>query len=220
MLLFDFDGVIADSLEIYANICAQAARKLGYHGPLSKTPFAELDHISFEALAQQLGLCPGTFTSEACRLFDQRHAVAPLFDGMAETVTLLAKEHPLGILSASPAGFIERCLRKHGLDGAFSLVLTRDDTGTKAQKIAAVQHEGRHIPLALIGDGVSDIRAATDTGLLPVGVSWGWQSPDRLLQAGAGFVAKSPAELRTILSRLPQTPGWRAGEFQRRQRML
>ncbi|SHH16320.1 HAD family hydrolase [Cognatishimia maritima] len=202
MLLFDFDGVLADSLHIYTEICTQAAQNQGYQAELPPNPFAELDKITFEALALQLGLCPSTFTADATLLLKQRRDIAPTFVGMIETLRRLSSETPLGILSASPKAFIQRFIGYHEISEFFSVLLTRDDPGTKAEKIIAIRQQGTYSPLALVGDGVSDISAAASAGISSIGVSWGWQMPEKLQNAGADFIAETPAQIQTFLSYL------------------
>lgn len=202
MLLFDFDGVLADSLQIYADVCTRAARRQGYQKDLEPNPFAALERVTFETLAETLGLCPTTFTADACALLDQQTESAPAFEGIRDTLTAISTHMPVGILSASPGGFIARFLEENHVADRVSLVLSRDDPGTKAEKIIAVMQQGRYRPIALVGDGVSDIAAATTAGIASIGVAWGWQSPEKLLAAGADFIAETPARLSGILSQI------------------
>ncbi|MDA5095867.1 HAD hydrolase-like protein [Aliiroseovarius sp. KMU-50] len=208
MLLFDFDGVIADSLGIYTSICTRTARQLGHPVQLPKNPFATLSHVSFECLAQSLGLGPVEYTAMSSYLLSKSTATAPAFNDMIELLHKVSCRVEVGILSASPRAFIDRFLDQHGGSDAVTLILSRDDPGTKADKMKTLQKNGRHL-LALVGDGVSDISAAREANVPSIGVSWGWQSVSRLLQAGVDDIAQCPQDIerwvkKRLLSRAPE----------------
>lgn len=202
MLLFDFDGVMADSLQIYTDICTRAARCQGYQGNLPANPFAELEHVTFEALAETLGLCPSGFAADATALLEERNDTAPAFASIIDTLKNISTEIPVGILSASPKGFIERFLTANDITDCISVLLSRSEPGTKAEKIMLLRREGHFRPIALVGDGVSDVKAAATAGIASIGVTWGWQSPEKLLSQGATFMAGSPDEIQAIAMQL------------------
>ena len=51
----------------------------------------------------------------------------------------------------------------------------------------------------MVGDAVSDVRAAKENGLISVGVAWGHQSEARLLKAGVDRMAHTPEELLELV---------------------
>lgn len=50
-----------------------------------------------------------------------------------------------------------------------------------------------------VGDSGTDITTALNSGMMPVGVSWGYRSVDVLLKAGATIIASTPMELGRII---------------------
>jgi phosphoglycolate phosphatase len=56
-----------------------------------------------------------------------------------------------------------------------------------------------HSDTVLVTDTTGDVEAALTAGVRAVGVSWGMHSPDKLLAAGAEFVAVWPQELIAYL---------------------
>jgi phosphoglycolate phosphatase len=52
----------------------------------------------------------------------------------------------------------------------------------------------------MIGDSSYDMAMACAAGVMPIGVSWGFQPVAALREAGAGLIVHSYAELRSILS--------------------
>ncbi|MEW2914201.1 HAD family hydrolase [Leisingera sp. JC11] len=202
MVVFDFDGVIADSLGICARACTHAARRQGCTRPLAENPFADLEQVSFEGLAAKLGLNTRAFAADACGYLEHCREIAPLFPGMAETLRQVALNSPLCILSASPRSTIEPFLRFHGCYEHVSAILSRDIPGGKAGKLKALQREAPEPVICMVGDGVSDIAAAKQAGIPPVGVAWGWQAPDVLREAGADFIADTPVHIAGIVAAL------------------
>ncbi|WP_174149439.1 HAD family hydrolase [Leisingera sp. ANG59] len=196
MVVFDFDGVIADSLEICARACIHAARRQGCTRPLAENPFADLEQVSFEGLAAKLGLNTRAFAADACGYLEHCREIAPLIPGMAETLRQVASNGPLCILSASPRSTIEPFLRFHGCSGYVCKIISRDIPGSKAAKLMRLKKT--QPPICMIGDGVSDILAAKQAGVPAVGVSWGWQPARVLAEAGAELIAETPSDIKYL----------------------
>lgn len=51
-----------------------------------------------------------------------------------------------------------------------------------------------------VGDSTVDMMTAKNSGTIPVAVSWGFESPEELLRAGAKFLLNSPQDLLKLLS--------------------
>ncbi|MCU9838984.1 HAD family hydrolase [Ruegeria sp. WL0004] len=202
MVVFDFDGVIADSLGICTRACIHAARQQGCTRPLAENPFAGLEQVSFEGLAAKLGLDTRAFAADACSYLEHCQEIAPVFPGMAETLQHVASSGRLCILSASPRSTIEPFLQFHGCYEHVSVILSRDIPGGKAGKLKALQRAAPEPVTCMVGDGVSDIAAAKQAGIPPVGVAWGWQAPELLREAGADFIADTPVHIVGIVAAL------------------
>lgn len=202
MVVFDFDGVIADSLGICTRACSHAARRQGCTRPLAENPFAGLEQVSFEGLAAELGLDTQAFAADACGYLEHCQEVAPVFEGIPETLQHVASNSPVCILSASPRSTIEPFLRFHGCSDHVTAILSRDIPGGKAGKLKALQRETPQPVICMVGDAVSDMGAAKQAGIPAIGVAWGWQTPDLLCRAGADFIAGTPGDIVRILQAL------------------
>ena len=53
----------------------------------------------------------------------------------------------------------------------------------------------------MIGDTSFDMAMARSAGVRAIGVAWGYHTPAELVEAGAAFVAETPADLGAFLLR-------------------
>lgn len=198
MVLFDFDGVLANSLEVCLAACESAARQQGQSSELATDTFADLDPLTFEALAERLGLNETDF-AEAVKTAVQANPVpSHPFPGIPEMIAELAKAHTLAVVSASHGDVLSAFLNANGLEPCFQHVLGGDSPGDKTTKIKSVLNGARNDGDLFVGDAVSDITAAHAAGIACCVVTWGWQPLERLLAHSPEFVAHSPAEILAI----------------------
>jgi AHBA synthesis associated protein len=57
----------------------------------------------------------------------------------------------------------------------------------------------------MVGDAVSDIRAAREASVKSIAVGWGHQSGARLVSAGPDYIAHSPKELLALAQVRPSS---------------
>ena len=136
-IVFDFDGVLADSeplhLRAYQEVLSALgvtltredyyARFLGFNDAdmfrqLAAAQGWEVDQRRLEALI-----------AEKCRVFDRMMETADLFyPGAAACVTRLAAAFPLGIASGALRHEIEAVLRAQGLERHFRFIVASGET--------------------------------------------------------------------------------------------
>ncbi|HBN32339.1 MAG TPA: hypothetical protein DD416_14230 [Rhodobacteraceae bacterium] len=198
IIVFDFDGVIADSHDVCAAACRWAAAELG-HSDMPEKPFAELEAVTYEALAATISVDPERFAGLVCGALEARTTCAPIFFGVADIMMELSRDFDIAILSASDSDLINDFLITHGIWHLVKCVMGRDVPGSKTEKLLALKsaHDGKFV--AMIGDGVSDVAAALHADVRAVGVAWGWQSARRLRASGADAIAMVPADLLDLI---------------------
>ena len=203
IIIFDFDGVLADTrpfmLQASGEICAQ----LGH--PCTPTPADQeaLETMSFDNLGRQLGL-PEQQVPEYTRLilvaFNTHPEPMPAFPGINHIVLQLADRFRLSLVTGNGGGMVRKFLAHYGLDGCFEMVLSLEDPGSRVEKIQRIISAlGNGTRQAyMVGDSVSDIHAARQAGISSVAVAWGHQSLAKLRQANPDIIAEKPADLLTI----------------------
>ena len=205
IILFDFDGVLADTMEDMLNFARASCEQMGL--PRTPTP-ADLDALetmSFVDYGKQLKLPSNhieEFVSRCLEMFEQRTKSPKIFDGIAQVVIQTAENHTIGIITGNTAQTVENFLKENRLQDCIKLIIGVEQPGSKPEKIRrALQEIGRPGSTAyMIGDSASDIFAARLASIKSIAVGWGHQSISKLIQANPDYLVKTPRELQELLS--------------------
>jgi len=207
LILFDFDGVLADTLADMLRFAQQVCDELGVKHKVIETDLSELEVMSFATLGQACGM-PDELVDEFVRRctgkFAAKKSSPAIFDGVAEVVRDLAESHLLVVVTENTKGTVGAFLKENGLEGCFCAVYGLDMPGSKVEKILmAKSHsaaEGETV--FMVGDSLSDVRAAKEAGVKSIAVIWGHQSVARLVGAVPDYVVRLPEELIEITQRV------------------
>jgi HAD superfamily hydrolase (TIGR01549 family) len=203
LILFDFDGVLADTLNDLLQFGQEICDELGVKHTATAHDLSSLEVMSFATYGRQLEV-PETLIDEFVRRSLEKVAAkksAPaIFAGLADVVRKLSARHVLGIVTTNSARNVDIFLAEHGLEDCFRVIHGIDSPGSKTEKIlkAWAQFSNQGEGAFMIGDSVSDIQAAKEASVQSIAVSWGHQSLERLASAEPGYVVRLPAELLEI----------------------
>ncbi len=204
VVVFDFDGVLADTLDEMLHVVKTVCVGMGYPCEPSPADLNALERMEFSELGRQLGIPEKRiqeFVERSFRLFSARPAPPPIFPGMVEAVLRLAQHNRLGLLTGNTFHVVERFLEENRLSAAFSVVLSAEAPGSRVDKlqriVAQLDHNGGKA--FFIGDSVSDVRAAREAGVTSIAVAWGHQSEAKLAGTGPDYMAKTPQELVALI---------------------
>jgi len=170
--MFDFDGVIADSLDEQCRACV------------------ETDW--FAALA-----AAGVPADVVAELEEAFGAVPSpdLFPEMAAVIERLAAAHPLVVITSSRTSVVEGVLAEHGVRGVVE-VPGGEQEASKTRKIRSVRRRyGDDLPAWYVCDTVGDVLEAQAAGVGTVGVAWGWHGEERLRRVDPERMAPAPSDL-------------------------
>lgn len=201
--MFDFDGVIVDSLDVFSTAFIDACRAAGVEGFFTADDLLAVMEDNFYAGMRARGV-PDEQVAEILRrlgdaLVRARHWLKP-FPLVPAVIEDLADARTVVIVTSSPAEVVQGWLRTHEVHGV-SEVAGAETARSKVEKIHALlaRFPGQE-NYWYVGDTAGDIREARAAGVTPIGVSWGWHEPEQLVEAGAEHIAQTPAELLTILA--------------------
>ena len=207
IVLFDFDGVLADTLDDLLNFAREACTQLGF--PRNPTP-ADLDALetmSFVDYGRQLKLPEGyidEFVSLCLQIFNRRPRPPKIFDGMEQVITETAKRNKIAIVTGNTTPTVEAFLEEYGLSEYVSILIGVEQKGSKPEKIRRALNELSQTTETayMVGDSLSDIRAAKEAGIQSIAASWGHQSPSQLKKAAPDYLVASPKELLDLLKEI------------------
>ena len=195
MIIFDFDGVLADSLQTCLAACNAAAEAQGAEWEFREDAFATLHPLTFEALAERHDLDPECFAGNVAEAVSSSPEKPIVFEGIEQALSELAKSHRLAVVSASHASVIRSVLSTSGADLHMRQIIGGDTQGAKAEKIARLVADLPFEPHVMVGDAVSDLVAARDAGIKAIAVTWGWQSASHLAAQDPDAIVDNPQDL-------------------------
>ena len=204
LILFDFDGVLADTLSDMLLFAQQVCDELGVRHTVVQTDLSELEIMSFATLGQACETPEDKvdeFVRRCTGKFAEKKSPPAIFDGLGEVVRILAEGHLLAVVSGNTEGNVRAFLREHGLEPCFRAVYGVDMPGSKVEKILIAQRQfaSKGDAVFMVGDSLSDIRAAREAGVKSIAVGWGHQSLDRLVDAAPDCIVRFPDELIEIV---------------------
>ncbi len=203
LILFDFDGVLADSLADMLRFAQQVCDELGVKHTVAQTDLSELEVMSFATFGRACETpedLVDEFVRRCTRKFAEKNSPPAIFDGVGGVVRKLAERHVLAVVTGSTEGVVRAFLAEHGLEGCIRAVYGLDMPGSKEEKIlmAKSQFAAEGEAVFMVGDSLSDVRAAKAVGVKSIAVSWGHQSVGRLVGAAPDYVIRKPEELIEI----------------------
>ncbi len=194
-VLFDFDGVIADSFAAAYG----TARTFCVHNDEGKyRKFFEGNVYKSDMVSQgeDHSDCKhdldwwDTFTA----LFAEKGG---LFTGMDVAINKLAENHRLVIVSSSIRRVIEQFLKDHNLTDKFAAIYDADMHRSKSDKIGMIfdTYGIEAGDCIMITDSKGDILEAREKGVQSLCVTWGFNSKEVLVSGEPWRIVELPSEL-------------------------
>ncbi len=189
-ILFDFDGVIADSWALAYDV----AKTL--HPPLR----ADLYRTLFEGnIYDGIKTLPGGMDpDEYFKLFTPRaKSEVTIKPGIADIIAGLAERYTLIIVSSTVTMPIREFLDRHRLLQHFAWVMGKDVHASKVEKMRMIfeKYGISADQCVFITDTLGDMREAQEHEMGTIGVSWGFHAHETLEKGIPFRIVDSPGEL-------------------------
>jgi len=121
LILFDYDGALADTLADMLSFAQAACDELGVQHTVSETDLSELEVMSFATLGRACGT-PEEQVDEFVRRCTEKFAASKsppaIFEGLAKVVRQLAASHVLVVVTGNTEGNVRAFLKAHQLQNA------------------------------------------------------------------------------------------------------
>lgn len=203
VVIFDFDGTIADTLNSIIEIMNNLADEYGFRKIQDeeiqllrgKRPREILSHLGIS-----LFKLPFVIRKTRRKINSHIESLSPSVD-LLPTLKILKKNNcQIGIVTTNIEENVRKFLHANNLD-QFDLfystkkVFGKDKTISKILKDLNLEKSN----LYFIGDEVRDIEAGKKAGVKTIAVSWGYNTPEALKRENPDFLVNSPQEIETII---------------------
>ncbi len=216
MVLIDLDGTLVDSVPDLAFCVDAMLERLG-RPPAGEAAVRNwvgngVERLVRRALTGELdGEPPEADYERAYPLFIELYQAntserSTLYPGVREGLAFLTGAgYPLGCVTNKHAQFTEPLLRHFGIRNHFSLVISGDSLPEKKPHPLPLLHAAEHFGVApsealMIGDSISDVRAARAAGFPVVCLSYGYNHGGDIRDAQPDAVIDSLAEIKGLVS--------------------
>jgi phosphoglycolate phosphatase len=198
LFLFDFDGVLVDSLDVYEKTVTDCLKEINQPLIRDREEFLELFEDNFYESLKNKGVDLDVFMKTAEDILAQvKIKDMKPFPAMAPVIEELHKNHCLIVVSSNDYASIKEALEFLHYDGYFKEILGSDFMFSKKDKIlyAAKKYNVALEDIYYIGDTTGDIKEGKQAGIKTVGVIWGWHSKEKMTAAGPDYLFDNPREL-------------------------
>jgi len=201
LVIFDFDGTLADSFPFFVEAQHVLAQRHGF-AAIPEGRIDEMRRMGTRELLDTLGFPKWKLPIVAADFVRTMRAAppVPLFPGVAQALRQLREGGArLAILTSNSADNVRRVLGEE-LMAAIELVDGGAHMLGKHRRIARMlrQAKAEASQAIYVGDQVSDGEAARRAGVAFGAVGWGYAHADALRAAGAEEFFDSVAELRRL----------------------
>ncbi|MGF7228950.1 MAG: HAD-IA family hydrolase [Candidatus Saccharibacteria bacterium] len=204
-LLFDFDGTIADSFTVVAEIFYTLT---GHERIEDPAVIARLRKLPMTKVVKELHVPPLQIPRMLMKgrkmMSDHLHEV-PVFKDIPETLLALRENgYEMYIMSSNSTQNVQRYLQITKLDTYFTKVYGGIGLLNKASAIRKVMRQNgmnRH-DCVYIGDELRDVDGAKRAGVPMISVGWGYNDPELLASHHPDVLVMQPQELLAAVEKV------------------
>jgi phosphoglycolate phosphatase len=206
LVIFDFDGTVADSFAESLAAYNRVAPKLHLRR-VAEAEVPGLRRINAGQLMTALGIpmwkLPRLMIAVRADLMDHFDAVAPV-PGIGAAVRALAKTgYRLAIVTSNSKANVYAFIARHDLNVFGTVVAGASIFGKATRLKRLLKAAGTDVSTSVyIGDTNPDVRAAREAGTSAIAVTWGFSSREPLAEEVPDALLDSPDELPGSVQRL------------------
>ena len=200
VILFDFDGTIADTYQVIANITNQLSTEFGYKA-LDEEELLLIKNLSSREIVKrsEISIFKLPFLVRRIRT-ELKKEIAEL-NAISDMVRVLLRlkstGYILGIVTSNTRENVDIFLNKHGLNSIFSFIYSGTAIFGKHRVLKQVvrEHRLKKSDVIYVGDETRDVRSARKSGIAIIAVSWGFNSAEILQEHKPNYLVDRPQEL-------------------------
>jgi phosphoglycolate phosphatase len=208
MLIFDFDGTLADSLTVMLDIYNHEIAPKWNLRTVTSDDWHRLRQSSITKGLRYVGVKPyqlARLLTEGKRLVKARSSEIKLFPGAAKLIKQLAKDgHEIYALSTNDQALIRDVLRGAGIEEQIHVLKSPRIFGKANSLRRLLRQTGAQAASAwMIGDEVRDMVAARRVGMNAMAVTWGFQPEVTLAALKPQAIARQLEDIPKLIQSAP-----------------
>ncbi|HCQ21281.1 MAG: HAD-IA family hydrolase [Aphanizomenon flos-aquae Clear-A1] len=204
IIIFDFDGTIADTVDALVTIANRLALEFGYV-PINSQELVLLRNLTAREIIKYSGVSlfkiPFMVKKVKGELKHKIPELKPIEGINAALIELHHQGYHLGIITSNSQENVNEFLKCHNLDYLFDFIYSGVTIFGKTTIINNVLRQKHFQPESVIyvGDETRDIESAKKANIKVIAVSWGFNSPEALSKQNPDFLIHHPHELLAVM---------------------
>ncbi|HLO89195.1 MAG TPA: HAD-IA family hydrolase [Nostocaceae cyanobacterium] len=206
VIIFDFDGTIADTVDALVSIANRLALQFGYV-PITPYELALLRNLTAREIIKHSGVSllkiPFLVKRVKAELKNKIRELQPITGIQEALIELNNHGYKLGIITSNSQENVTEFLKYHNLDYLFDFIYSGVTIFGKTTIINNVlrQKQLKTNTVIYVGDETRDIEASKKANIKVVAVTWGFNSPEALAQQNPDFLINQPIELLDVVQK-------------------
>lgn len=202
VLLFDFDGTVADTRTMALRILNELSEEFRFRS-LPEEELPEARNMTTQKLIRYLGIrrwrVPRIARRGLVKFHERIHQVEPIPHVPAILQQLHERGFRLGILTSNSEANVTAFLKHHQIT-CFEFIRSSSKLFGKSREIRRIMKEHQLQPedIIYIGDETRDIEASHSTAIRIAAVTWGYNSEEVLRSMNPEFLFDQPEQLLTF----------------------
>lgn len=206
VIIFDFDGVIVDSLELWTEAFISACNAGGFSQVASREAFLNLFDGNFYEEMMKAGIAEKKVPLMRKKLekaYTENKDSIKLIEGAREMLKVLARENKIYIVSSNFSGIVQDILDSRGIKISGE-ILGADKGKSKVKKIESIKSRHYDHVFFYVGDTKGDMVEGRLAGVKTVAVAWGWHSEAKLREGKPDFFVHAPQDIVKLVNKFSQ----------------
>ena len=203
LVMFDFDGVLVDTVEFLEKVMREDLKKLGYDFLHTHEDMMNLFEDNVLVSLIDHGLTP----NDMCAVWEHmqdasKKANIKLFPGVEGMLEAMSGRCYMVVVSSNSSVIIKDVLSRLGVLTRFKSVSGGEEELGKVERIKHCMKDFGAKPskAIYIGDSAGDVREAHEAGCMAVAVSWGLHPLMRLAPSNPDCIVNNPSEIVDLVS--------------------
>ena len=204
VIIFDFDGTLADTLDALVRITNRLAEEFGYQ-TAAPEELSTVRALSSREIVKKSGISflklPFLLKKIREELQPEIQTLNPIPEIKEALIELKREGYCLGILTSNSENNVKTFINNQGMQDIFSFVYSETSIFSKDKSLKKLMRKN-HLnseEVIYVGDETRDIEASKKINIKVIAVTWGFNSGEVLAKHQPDFLIHEPNEWSNVL---------------------